>query len=90
MGRFNNRTNGRGQGSGRTNCFNNRNDNPKKKKTLEDYYFYVGSNEQAYEFETTYKYLVNYIKKTYNRGNDIAEALRFMTRLQIIGNRVYV
>ena len=78
MGRFNNRTNGRGRGGGRTTRFTNRKENPKKKKTLEDYYFYVGSSKQASDFETIYEYLVDYIKRTYNRGNDIAESLRVM------------
>ena len=78
MGRFNNRTNGRGRGGGRTARFTTRKDTTKKKKSLEDYYFYVGSSKQASDFETTYEYLVNYIKRTYSRGNDIAEALRVM------------
>ena len=79
MGRFNNRTNGRGRGGGRDSRFTSRKENPKKKKSLEDYYFYVGSSKQASDFETTYEYLINYIKRTYSRGNDIAEALRVMT-----------
>ena len=48
----------------------------KKKKTIEDYYFYVGSSKQASDFETTSEFLVNHVKKTFDRGNDIAEALR--------------
>ena len=50
--------------------------NNKKKKSLEGYWFYVGSDKQASDFETTYEYMVNYIKRTYTRGNDIAESLR--------------
>ena len=76
MGRTNNRRAGRGRG-GR---FNNRSNGngTKKKKTLEDHCFYVGSKKQASDFEVTYEFLVNYIKRTYDRGNDIAEALRNM------------
>jgi hypothetical protein len=48
----------------------------KKKKTIEEYYFYVGSSKQASDFETTSEFLVNHVKKTFDRGNDIAEALR--------------
>jgi hypothetical protein len=48
----------------------------KKKKSVEDYFFYVGSSKQASDFETTSEFLVNHIKKTFDRGNDIAEALR--------------
>ena len=79
MGRFNNRTSPRGRGGGRTGGrFTSKKENVKKKNKLEDHYFYVGSNKQASDFETTYEFLVNYIKRTYTRGNDIAEALRRM------------
>ena len=47
-----------------------------KKKSIDDYYFYVGSSKQASDFEITAEYAVNHIKKTFERGNDIAEALR--------------
>ena len=78
MGRFSNQNGGRGRGRGRGRGDSNRSKdkNPKKKKTLEDHYFYVGSSKQASDFETTYTFLLNYIKRTYDRGNDIAEALR--------------
>ena len=80
MGRFSNQNGGRGRGRGRGWVDSNRSKdkNPKKKKTLEDHYFYVGSSKQASDFETTYTFLLNYIKRTYDRGNDIAEALRKM------------
>jgi hypothetical protein len=48
----------------------------KKKKTIEDYFFYVGSSKQASDFKMTSKFLVNHVKKTFDRGNDVAEALR--------------
>ena len=48
----------------------------KKQKTIEDYCFYVGSSTQASDFETTSAFILNYIKKTYHRGNDISESLR--------------
>ena len=50
----------------------------KKKKTIEDYYFYVGSSKQASDFETTSEFLINHVKKTFDRGNDVAEALRVL------------
>ena len=77
MGRFPQKRSGRG-GRGK---FVNRNQNTpnlNKKKTLEDHYFYVGSSKQASDFETTYEFLLNHIKRTYARGNDISEALRTM------------
>ena len=48
----------------------------KKKKALEDYYFYVGSSKQASDYEVTADYIINHIKLTFEYGNDIAEALR--------------
>jgi hypothetical protein len=44
----------------------------KKKEPIEDYYFYVGSSKQASHFETTSEFLINHVKKTFDRGNDIA------------------
>ena len=46
------------------------------KKTVEDYFFYVGSSKQASDYEITAEFVVNHIKKSFDRGNDIAEALR--------------
>ena len=74
MGRSSNRNQGRG-GRGRGNKQTS-NKNTKSKKKIEDYCFYVGSSKQASDFETTNEFILNYIKKTYSRGNDISEALR--------------
>ena len=54
------------------------NKEPKKKKTIEDYFFYVGSSKQASDFETTSEFLINHVKKTFDRGNDIVEALQML------------
>jgi len=51
-----------------------------RKKTIEEYYFYVGSSKQASDYETTSEYIINYIKKTFNRGNDVAKALKDWSR----------
>jgi len=86
MGRFNNSSTGRGRGRGRSGRWhNNTRENNKKKKSLEDHYFYVGSSKQASDFEVTYEFLINYIKRTYIRGNDIAEALRIMELPSTVG-----
>ena len=77
MRRTSNRQPGRGgRGRGRGNRPNYVTKTPNRKKGIEDYYFYVGSTKQASDFESTYEFLLNYIKKTYTRGNDISEALR--------------
>jgi triphosphoribosyl-dephospho-CoA synthetase len=54
------------------------NKEPKKEKTIEDYFFYVGSSKQASDFETTSEFLINHMKKTFDRGNDISEALQML------------
>jgi hypothetical protein len=52
----------------------------KTKKTVEDYVFYVGSSKQASDYEITAEFVVNHIKKTSDRGNDIAEAIRTLVK----------
>ena len=72
-GRFRGNRGGRGGRGGRKPHTSN--NEVKKKKSIEDYYFYVGSSKQASDFETTSEFLINHIKKTFDRGNDIAEVL---------------
>jgi hypothetical protein len=52
----------------------------KKTVPVEDFFFYLGSRKQASDYEITAEFVVNHIKKTFNRGNNIAEALRTLTR----------
>ena len=76
------RGSGRGQGGrgrgGRG--FNRRKFNNKKsekeKRSLKDHNYYIGSSKQASDYETTTEFIINHIKKTYNHGRDIAEALK--------------
>ena len=49
------------------------------KKTIQDYTFYIGSNKQASDFNTTSKFMINHIRKTYTNGDDIADALESET-----------
>ena len=62
----------RGSSAGRG---NNSKSNEKKKKTIEDYVFYVGSAKQASDCTTTTEYIINHIKKEYDNGLDVANAL---------------
>ena len=55
MGRSSNRNQGRG-GRGRGNK-QTLSKNTKSKKKIEDYCFYVGSNKQASDFETTHEFV---------------------------------
>ena len=59
---------------------NNNNSSSFKKKTIEDYVFYIGSNRQASDYEITVEFILNYIKMTYQDGNDIAESLKKETK----------
>ena len=66
----------------RKNKNNNKNRNfSKKKKGIEDYVFYIGSNKQASDFETTREYILNHIKRTYEYGRDISETLRTQVKI---------
>eukprot|EP00957_Ditylum_brightwellii_P025700 1944164-Ditylum_brightwellii.AAC.2 len=46
-----------------------------KKKGIEDYTFYVGTSKHASDYKITLEFVINHVKKTFTRGNDIAEAL---------------
>ena len=61
---------------------NNSSNNNKTKKSIEDCVFYPGSNKQAGDFDTNYEFIVNHIKKTCTCGNDIAETLRKLKRME--------
>ena len=56
-----------------------KNNNNIRKKGIEDYLFYVGTSKQASDFEISSKFIINYIKQTFERGNDIAESLRTLS-----------
>jgi hypothetical protein len=62
---------GRG-GRGGKGKFNTDSKTVKKKKTIEDHTFYIGSSKQAVDYTTTANYVVNHIKKEFIRGNDMA------------------
>jgi hypothetical protein len=48
---------------------------PQHKKGVGDYIYYLGTAKTATDYEKTTEYLINYIRKTYTQGNDIATAL---------------
>ena len=63
---------------------NNKNKNlSKKKKSLEEYIFYTGTNKQASDFELTHKYILNHIKKTYDYVHDVSESLRTQIKIDV-------
>lgn len=68
---FRGKHSGRGRGSKKSSS------DPRKnpKKSLQDYVYYIGSAKQASDFTTTTEYIINYIRRTFTQGNDIANAL---------------
>ena len=48
----------------------------KSKKSINNQIFQIGTNKQASEYETTAEFVINYIKRTFEHGNDIAETLQ--------------
>jgi hypothetical protein len=84
-GWFGNRKSGRdGRGRGRGGPTQT-----KTKKTVEDFFFYVGSSKQASDYEITAEFVVDHIKKTFDRGNDNTqydqEGLRRPIRILVSG-----
>ena len=73
---------GRGRGGGRGSFKKryNKNNKPRnegeRQKKLSDYSYYLGSSKQASDFEITTSFVINHIKKTYENGIDIANALK--------------
>ncbi len=47
----------------------------KKKKTTNDYQFYLGSIHQASDFENASAVIINYIKSTFEHGHNIMNML---------------
>ena len=55
-------------------------ENPKK--NLSDYIYYIGTSKQVNDYHATTKYLIIYIKKTYQYREDIGNALEERSTLQ--------
>ena len=66
---------GRGQTRGGRGFGRNKTNKPVEKKTLSDYTYHIGTSKQASDYISTTQYIINYIKQTYQHGNDIGEAL---------------
>jgi hypothetical protein len=49
------------------------------RKSLNDYNYYIGSATLASDYETTTECVINYIKKTFDYGNDIGIELKELT-----------
>ena len=68
---------GRGgyRSNGHSSKKSNNNNTTKPKTRLEDHIYHVGSAQQASDYVTNTNFIVNYIKKTYDMGGDIGQAL---------------
>ena len=54
----------------------------KSKKGVNDYIFYVGTTKQASDYKICAEFPTNYIKRTVDKGNDIAEILGTLTKIE--------
>ena len=76
--RIRGRGGGRGRGSGRGNP--DRFGNGPRNNNLQDYMYYPATSaKQAFDYETTTKFIINRIKMTYDHGADITRALATLT-----------
>ena len=48
----------------------------KLKKGIIDYHFYIGTNNHSLEYKNSSEFIINYIKRTFDRGNDLVEIIR--------------
>ena len=48
------------------------------KKSVNDYNYYLRLAKQASDYETTTEYLINYINKVFNYGNEIGTVLELL------------
>ena len=53
----------------------------KTEKKIQHCFFYVESSKHASDNEITAEFVINHIKKTFDRGNDISEALRTLSKV---------
>ena len=70
-----------GRGNGRSGRSSNGNKKPTKptRRSVGDYIYHVGTAQNAADYELITEYLLNYIRKTYNYGDDIATAIEDQT-----------
>jgi len=52
-----------------------------KKKTLNDYVYYLGSSQQADNYVTVTTYITNYIKRTIDGSEDVTNAMDALTEM---------
>ena len=51
-----------------------------KKKTVEDYFFYMGSSKKASNDKMVDEFVVNHIKRTFDQVNVVSEAFKTMVK----------
>ena len=73
----------KGRGGRKYQKNNNAGSKKDSKKSINDYYYYLGSSKQASDYESTTEFVINYIKKTYEYGADIAMALETMEEVDL-------
>ena len=78
-GRGRSRYGGRGRGRSRGNFQKPKSTTSstsrKERKSISDYIYYIGSAKQASDYTVVTSYLINHIRKTYDNGDDVGEAI---------------
>ena len=64
-----------GKGKNQANGGNSSATGASKKQFITDFSYYLGSAKQASDYETTTEFVIKYIKKLFDYGNDIGSAL---------------
>ena len=75
MGRDNRKSNRGGRGRSHKKNKNKDQKNTPKRKMLADHIYHVGSAKQASDYMTVTNFIINYMRRTFDKGNDIARAL---------------
>ena len=75
MGRDNRKNNCGGRGPAHNKNKNKDQKNTPKRKTLADHIYHVGSAKQASDYVTVTNCIVSYVRRTFDKGNDITRAL---------------
>ena len=55
----------------------------RRKCSIDDYIFYLGTSKQASDFKVSSEFILNYIKRTFKRGNDTAESLQTVSKIDM-------
>jgi hypothetical protein len=83
-GRYGGRSNWSSKPKGNNQSANSSKGAPTTRKTLADYQYYIGSAKQASDFSIITQYLILHIRKEFEYGDDIGDAIETRTEINIM------